>query len=375
MSLFRRAGSKHWWISIYRGPDRPRLRKSTGTEDEHAARIIEQNAMMLQKRATSKQRAMAIIEAVSPETEQGLEISGIRAFYEFVAKDIGASMLKREWNRRLNALGRMALWMKNHTYVKWANEITNEIAWNYSQELGKGKTVKTLNNEIGYLRTSWVELMKHGKARENPWALARAKRKPEEEKSGRAFTDEEVTRILKEARKAGHDWYGVCMVALYTGLRMRDVETLMLQEIDFKRGLIVIEPGKNRHINRLRAKKIVVRTPIHPVIMSVLKKSKPDKEGYLFPWRATHPSKNRPQDGDVKFSEILKRAKIEAGSGEKVTFHCFRHTFNTWLAEDPKTPQDVRMRLAGHTQAKTNEIYVHEDSQSRAAIGRLKTLG
>ena len=57
-----------------------------------------------------------------------------------------------------------------------------------------------------------------------------------------------------------------------------------------------------------------------------------------------------------------------------MTFHCFRHTFNTWLAEDPKTPQDVRMRLSGHTQAKTNEIYVHEDSQSRAAIGRLKTI-
>jgi len=374
MALFKRKGSRLWWISVYRGPDKPRLRKSTGTDDENAARIIEQNAMMLNRNVTSKQRAMAIIEAVVPETEQSLEIKGVRAFYEGIVKADGITISRLEWQKRLNALSRMSLWVFQHSNVRWTNEVTSEIAWNYSQALGKGKTVKTRNNEIGHLRAAWVELMKHGKAKENPWALARAKRKPEEEKSGRAFTDEEIVRILAEAKKAGYEWYAVCIGGLYTGWRMRDVETLMRQEIDFKNGLIVIEPGKNKHINRLREKKIVVRTPIHPTFLKVLKEATPDEEGYLFPWRARHPSGHRPKENDVGFSEILKRAKVETGAGEKVTFHCFRHTFNTWLAEDPQTPQDVRMRLSGHTQAKTNEIYVHEDGQSRAAIGRMKTV-
>lgn len=286
MALYKRIGSRCWWISIYRGPGKPRLRMSTGTDDENAARIIEQNAMMLNRKATSKQRAMAIIEAVAPETEQGLDIKGIKAFYEGIVRAEGITITRHEWQKRLNSIGRMSVWINDHTHVRYASEITSEIAWNYSQALGKGRTVKTRNNEIGHLRAAWVELVKHGKAKENPWTLARARRKPEEEKSGRAFTDDELRRILAEAKKAGHEWYAVCIGGLYTGWRMRDVETLMQQEIDFKKGLIVIEPNKNKHINRLRQKKIVVRTPIHPEFLKVLKDAKPDEEGYLFPWRA-----------------------------------------------------------------------------------------
>jgi integrase len=100
--------------------------------------------------------------------------------------------------------------------------------------------------------------------------------------------------------------------------------------------------------------------------------SKIEKTGEcIFPWRLSHPNGQRPKKGDHFFSEVLKRAGIVAEKGEKVSFHSLRHTFVTRLA-DAGVAEDVRMRLAGHTNAVTHGVYTHEDSQSKAAIKKLK---
>ena len=73
-------------------------------------------------------------------------------------------------------------------------------------------------------------------------------------------------------------------------------------------------------------------------------------------------------DGDKTFSQLLKDAKITKGSNkEKLSFHCFRHTFVSRLAE-AGVAQDVRMRLVGHTSMQNHQIYTHDDISARTAI-------
>jgi len=95
------------------------------------------------------------------------------------------------------------------------------------------------------------------------------------------------------------------------------------------------------------------------------------REEWVFPWRATHPNGQRPKDGDHFFAEVLAKAGIEEKEGERISFHCLRHTFVTRLSE-AGVAQDVRMRLAGHTNAATSNAYTHDDASARAAIEALE---
>ena len=101
----------------------------------------------------------------------------------------------------------MAEWMLANTKASWVSDIAPQIAWAYSCAIGeRGVSAQTRNNEIGHLRTVWKMLEKYGKVELNPWTLARVSRNRDEEKHGRAFTDEEIFRILMAAREVGCEW-------------------------------------------------------------------------------------------------------------------------------------------------------------------------
>ena len=92
---------------------------------------------------------------------------------------------------------------------------------------------------------------------------------------------------------------------------------------------------------------------------------------WVFPWRAAHPQRHSLAGGDCRFADILRDAGIVANGGERISFHCLRHTFVTRLAE-AGVAQDVRMRLAGRTEASTSDLYTHDDAAARTAIAALK---
>jgi integrase len=283
----------------------------------------------------------------------------------------GVVLSKLELQKRLNVISRMSEWVLANTRAKWVHEVTSEVAWAYSCAIGeRDVTVKTRNNEIGHLRTVWKMLEKHGKVEDNPWGLARAQRDRSEETHGRAFTDDEVSRILNAAREVGCEWEGMVTVALYTGLRKGDIEHLKWEGDPEKE---VIADMNVRRIygtpSKTARKRVRIDIPMHDKVYDLL--SKMERGEYIFPWRLSHPNGQRPKEGDYFFSEVLKRAEIVVGKGEKVSFHSLRHTFVTRLA-DAGVAEDVRMRLAGHTNAVTHGVYTHEDSQSKAAIGALK---
>lgn len=364
MSIYKRGGV--WWMDVYVGSGnrRKRVRKSTGCTEEVQARMIEQTMVAVNKGLTSRQRAQNILDNVLPKEERGVAIGDCRAFYDDCMKRENAALSAHELQKRLNCISRMSEWMIANTRAIFVSDITPEVAWAYSCAIGeRDVTVKTRNNEIGHLRTVWKMLEKHGKVDLNPWTLARVGRNRDEEKHGRAFTDEEIVRLLSVAREVGHEWEGVITVSLYTGLRLGDVEYLRWDSI--KGDILDVEPSKTKR------RGVRVRIPLHPKIKEIIDKLPRDSE-YVFPYRAANPTaRYHKKDGDRSFAELLSAAGIVAGKGEKVSFHSLRHTFVTRLA-DAGVAEDVRMRLAGHTNAVTHGVYTHEDSQSKAAIGALK---
>lgn len=372
MSIYRRGGV--WWMDVYVGSGnrRKRVRKSTGCTDEVQARMVEQTMVAVNRGLTSRQRAQKILDNILPKEERGVAISDCRSFYDDCMKRENAQLSTLELQKRLNCISRMAEWMLANTRANFVSDITPEVAWSYSCAIGERDiTVKTRNNEIGHLRTVWKMLEKHGKVEINPWALARVGRNRDEETHGRAFTDDEVARLLEVARKIGREWEGVITVALYTGLRMGDIINLVWSG-DPKKDVIVDIDGARIYgtPSKTSRRGVRVNIPMHPKISEVLSRTGRD-ENLVFPWRAKHPCVGHRRKGEVWFADIMNEAGIVAEKGEKLSFHSLRHTFITRLA-DAGVAEDVRMRLAGHTNAATHGVYTHEDTQSKAAIGALK---
>ncbi|MBO6167971.1 MAG: tyrosine-type recombinase/integrase, partial [Kiritimatiellae bacterium] len=265
MAIYKRGNT--WWMDVYAGNPRRRVRKSTGCTEESQARIVEQAAIGVNRGITPRERAMTIIGAVVPDKERGLKIEDMLAYYLKRISEDGSTVSKHEKALKSSSLSALAEWLRTSTSVKTVDQITPSVAWEFSCHIAKrGVSVKTRNNRIGFLSAIWKTFLRAGKAQENPWRTARAERNRDEEKHGRALTGEEIERIMKTCREVGpeKEWLGVATVGLYTGLRLRDIETLKWSEVDFKAGIIRKTPSKTkRHGTR-------VEIPMHPKVREIL---------------------------------------------------------------------------------------------------------
>jgi integrase len=385
MSLFKKPGSDYWWMDIYRGAGRKRIKRSTRTKDLSEARIIEQGFMRVNRGETTREKMVQLLDAILGPEEKGLPIEEIGQFYLSCVEDekrkLGAKTLKT----RVNLAGRFAEWARRESRVTTANDVTVAVAWQFSEYIGKQADVtnKTRNAYMSELGTVWQMLIKRSRAKENPWAIPRVQRDRDQEQTGRAFTREEEQRIFDAAAKVGHEWFEMCVIARYTGLRMTDVKGLKWSQVDLKNRRLVVKPVKTaRH-------GIEVGLPMHPKLAAVLaeragrgvgtdgRSGAPEpqpKDGsiYVLPERARHDGKKYFK-GDMPFSKILKLAKVtDDGDGKyKLSFHCWRHTFATRLSE-AGIDKDTRMALGGWTVGETERIYNHDWASLKNAIDAME---
>lgn len=351
MALYRQDGCSIWYVD-FRAFGR-RVRRTTGTTDYKEARAIEA-ALRVSVRAQDGRRAMArMAEDIFPERVQGVPLSRLEAYYDDAAKATGYTCGETTARMRRSAMLRLTAWAKR-AGLKTVDEVTVEAATTFLEALTA--TAKTRRNIAGELSSVWRVLAKRGMADINPWRAAKPAPEPGRAKHGRAFTQEEARRILEACVFApnGEEWRDMVTVALHTGLRLTDVLNLEGRMADLEARELRLMPAKTRR------RGIVVRLPLHPDVEEVFRRR---GFGRLFPEAAKECRSHRRQP----FADILRRAKIEAKPGEKLTFHCLRHTFATWLAE-AGVPEDVRMQLCGHTVASTARLYNHDTSQARRAI-------
>ena len=359
MSLYRRGGI--WWLDVYVGEGRRRVRKSTGTADKVRARIIEQSVIAVNRNIISRKRAMTIIDNVLPQRERSLALCEAAEYYRTCAADEGVTVTPNTMLHRVNILSKFARWAHDNSRISYVEGVDVPLAFEFSKALGNDITAKTKNAYIGDLGTAWKLFMRHDKTNANPWPIVRVARNRDQEASGRAFTQDEINRLMTAAGKVGRDWQTTIMIGLYTGLRLGDATSLKWADVDLDRRVIHYIPSKTRK------HRIVVHIPIHRVLAKCLVDNRNDSE-YVTPARIGRVGKVYFTDGDKTFAQLMADAQIEKASDkEKLSFHCFRHTFVSRLAE-AGVALDVRMRLVGHTSTENHAIYTHDDTRTRAAI-------
>jgi integrase len=170
------------------------------------------------------------------------------------------------------------------------------------------------------------------------------------------------------------DWRGAIILAATSGLRLGDIARLQWSSVDLEAGVLRIVTGKTD---------TDVVLPIHPDFEDWLSgQPRGIGKAYVFPELArTRVDGTRGLSHQfgamVKKAGILRQITPGTGKGRTTTsksFHSLRHAFVSSLANSGVAP-DLRMRLAGHTEAKTHRVYTHHELATlRGAIEKLPRL-
>ena len=160
---------------------------------------------------------------------------------------------------------------------------------------------------------------------------------------------EQERAVLAAAKKCPVPlWYEASLIARWTGLRKVDVSRLEWKDVDLERGVIHTRPHKTE------AYGIEVDVPMVPELWKTMRRLYRKGRKYVLPsFASAYP--NAP-DG-YAFAEVLKAAGVKDPT---ITFHSWRHTFRTRLAE-AGVPDDLAKRLGGWTVDATVQRYDHAD--------------
>ena len=184
------------------------------------------------------------------------------------------------------------------------------------------------------------------------------------------FNEQEIKRLLEAAPG---EWRTVILLAIYTGARLGDCVTM--GEANWDRAEDVL-----RFEQRKTGGRVVV--PVHPTLKGHLEKLPKSPEGYFCPGMATAKSSGRNGLSEA-FRRIMSHAGVSMsptqGGGARMvarkSFHSFRHTFASMLA-NAGVPPEIRKKLTGHhDKSDTHARYTHHElAPLREAIAKLPDL-
>ena len=181
------------------------------------------------------------------------------------------------------------------------------------------------------------------------------------DKRTRFLSRDEAQVLLSEIKKVSLQTYSICLVSLYTGLRMGEIFSLTWQDVDLVNKLIHVRNPKNNEARHAY---------LTPNLVEVFKELSGKKSGLIFP--------DRNGKRIAQLSDTFDRAVIKLGLNDahtdrlnKVVPHTLRHTFASWLAMQGQTILTIR-DLMGHKSIEMTLRYAHLcPDQKRDAVMRL----
>ncbi|KAF0194240.1 MAG: integrase/recombinase XerD [Bacteroidetes bacterium] len=159
------------------------------------------------------------------------------------------------------------------------------------------------------------------------------------------LSKEEVTSILKAAEP--NLKHQAMLALIYScGLRRSEMINLTLNDVDSKRGLLLVKNSKGK-------KDRVI--PLSSRIVDLLRAyyNRYRTETWLFEgWEKGE------KYSDRSLEEVLKKYTKLAGITKPVTLHWLRHSYATHLLENGTDLRFIQ-EILGHKSSKTTEIYTH----------------
>jgi integrase/recombinase XerC len=180
---------------------------------------------------------------------------------------------------------------------------------------------------------------------------------PKREKNARQFLrSDEYTKMLSLAGANARD-YAILQVFLQTGIRVSELASLTLRDIDFIKPSITVRGKGNAQ------REIALEKKGSQALRSYLA-VRPVPEGSTERLFLNYKGEPISERGVRKL--VVKYTKA-AGITKKASCHTLRHTFATYKAEKGVSPFQLQQWL-GHANLNTTQIYVHLGKQNTKKI-------
>lgn len=146
----------------------------------------------------------------------------------------------------------------------------------------------------------------------------------------------------------------VINVLIYSGIRVSELCSLDLDDIDLEEGVLHVRGGKGD-----KDRIVLIAEPCIASLRSYLAIRNSEKSGS----KALFISHKKVRFSPVSIERIIKSQAQMAGIKKKVTPHVLRHTFATSVL---RNGGDIRFiqQLLGHSSIATTEIYTHIDEEA-----------
>lgn len=169
------------------------------------------------------------------------------------------------------------------------------------------------------------------------------------------LSKDEVIRLLKEVKNLKHR--AILMLTYSAGLRVSEVVSLKVKDIDSIRMLIHVRQGKGR-----KDRYSILSKNALLALRAYAKEFQPTE--WLFPGDqiGKHLTERTAQ-------KVFESASKKAGIKKDVSIHSLRHSFATHLLEGGTDLRYIQ-ELLGHKNSKTTEIYTHV---SQKDLGRIRS--
>jgi site-specific recombinase XerD len=185
---------------------------------------------------------------------------------------------------------------------------------------------------------------------------------PKRERNGRNYlTPEEYTRLLSLAGSNPSD-YAILQVFLQTGIRISELCSLTLSDVDLSDRTLTIHQGKG-----MADRSIELEKKDYQAIKNYIRSRAPNLSDALFLNYQAEPISER---GVQKL--LAKYVKL-AGITKRISPHSLRHTFATYKAERGVSPYQLQQWL-GHRNLNTTQIYVHLGKQNSRKVMEFTSL-
>lgn len=170
---------------------------------------------------------------------------------------------------------------------------------------------------------------------------------PRREKNARAYLhSDEYNRLLSQAGANARD-YAIVQVFLQTGVRVSELVSLTLEDVDIKEKALHVRAGKG-----MVARSIDLSSKAIAAIKNYLASRPQVNVPQLFLNRYGEPITER------GVRKLVVKYRQLAGISKKASCHALRHTFATAKAEKGVSPYQLQQWL-GHASLNTTQIYVH----------------
>ena len=178
----------------------------------------------------------------------------------------------------------------------------------------------------------------------SPRVVGDVPRPRQEHKLPSVLSRKEIIDLLNAVTNPKHRL--LLMLTYSAGLRVSEIVSLRVEDIDYDRGLIRVQQGKGKKDRYTTLSSIVLQE-----LLNYQKTYQPVK--WLFPGadKDKHLAARTAQN-------VLAKGREKAGITKHFSIHTLRHSFATHLLEDGTDLRYVQ-ELLGHSRPETTMIYTH----------------